>query len=356
MMTLETTASNTQKIGSINALRFLAAMFVLFYHFCFVFYYAKTTQVDIPVLRELFKYGYLGVELFFIISGFVISLSAEGRNAYSFLKSRLGRLYPVFWASAVVTGVFLVFGGSIINQPLSLSKFLANLTMVPQIIPGSYTLLDPSYWTLAVEIKFYFIIFLLLIFKQFKRIELFSILASIFITLGIFFTDIPIIWTSYFIAGILFYKVYKEGLTPWRIFGLCNTLFISIYFALARIPSHNLNFKGTEFNPTTITLYILSFFVMFLLISLNKIKIANNRYINILGVLTYPLYLLHQQVARILFTYGNIKEIPLYISFTVTIILLFVISYIIHRLFERHGRVFIDHKIDRVTPNFIKNL
>jgi peptidoglycan/LPS O-acetylase OafA/YrhL len=146
-MTLETTASNIKKIGSINALRFIAAMFVLFYHFTFVFYYAKTTQIDIPILRELFKYGYLGVELFFIISGFVISLSAESRNAYGFLKSRLGRLYPVFWASAIVTAVFILFGGSIINSPITLNKFLANMTMVPQIIPGGYTLMDPSYCT-----------------------------------------------------------------------------------------------------------------------------------------------------------------------------------------------------------------
>ena len=331
-------------------------MFVLFYHFCFVFYYAKTTQVDLPILRELFKYGYLGVELFFIISGFVISLSASSRNAYGFLKSRLGRLYPVFWASAVVTGLFLLFGGNIINSPLTWGKFLSNMTMVPQIIPGGYTLLDPSYWTLGVEIKFYFIIFLLLIFKQFKRIELFSIIASIFITLGIFFINMPIIWSSYFIAGILFYKVYKEGLTPWRIFGLCNTLFISIYFSLARIPNHNANFADADFNPTTITLYILAFFIIFLLISLNKIKIHNNKYINLLGILTYPLYLLHQQIARILFTYANIKNIPLYVSFTFILILLFGLSYIIHILFERHGRIFIDNKIDKITPKFIKDL
>jgi peptidoglycan/LPS O-acetylase OafA/YrhL len=355
-MTLETTPPNTQKIGSINALRFISAMFVLFYHFTFVFYYAKTTQIDIPILRELFKYGYLGVELFFIISGFVISLSAESRNAYGFLKSRLGRLYPVFWASAIVTGIFLVFGGDIINSPISLEKFLANMTMVPQIIPGGYKLIDPSYWTLAVEIKFYFIIFLLLIFKQFKRIELFSIIASILILFGIIFTNMPIMWTSYFIAGILFYKIYRHGLTPWRIFGLCNTLFISIYFALARIPNHNANFPGTDFNPNTIILYILSFFIIFLLIALDKIKIYNNKYINILGILTFPVYLLHQQIARILFTYGNIKNIPLYISFIFIIIFLFIISYIIHRLFERHGRLFIDRKIDRVTPNFLKNL
>ena len=355
-MTLESSAQNTQKIGSINALRFLAAMFVLFYHFTFVFYYAKTTFVDLPSLRHLFQYGYLGVELFFIISGFVISLSAEHRNAYGFFKSRIGRLYPVFWASAIITSLFLFLGGNLINVSLSVPRFLANLTMVPQIIPGTQTLLDPSYWTLAVEIKFYFVIFLLLIFKQFKRIEFLGICASILITIGIIFFDLPILWTSYFIAGVLFYKVFKEGLTPWRIFGLCNTLFISIYFAIKRIPDHVQNFPGAEFNSTTIAIYILSFYVLFLLISLNKIRIPNNRYINFLGILTYPLYLTHQQVARTLFTYGHIKGISVYITFAGIMVLIFGLSFIIHKLFERHGRVFVDNTLDKITLKFIKNI
>jgi len=355
-MTLETSPQNSQKIGSINTLRFIAAMFVLFYHFTFVFYYAKTTHIDIPFLRDMFQYGYLGVELFFIISGFVICLSAEHRNGYGFLKSRIGRLYPIFWASAIITGIFLVFGGNIINAPLTLDRFLANLTMVPQIVPGNFTLLDPSYWTLAVEIKFYFVVFLLLILKQFKRIELLAILSSVGITLGIVFADMPITWASYFISGIIFYKVYKNGLTNWRIFGLCNTLFISIYFALARIPHQVANFQGTQFSPAVITVYILGFYILFLLISLNTFRIPNNKYINLLGILTYPLYLLHQQIARVWFSYGYLKDIPLLISFVIVIAFIFIMSYIIHRLFERHGRVFIDRTLDRVTPKFIKNL
>ena len=97
------TPSKTSKIGSINTLRFLAAIFVVFYHFAFVFYHSTLSYIDIPVLRYLFQYGYLGVDLFFIISGFVISLSAEDRNAYGFFKSRISRVYTVFWISAIVT-------------------------------------------------------------------------------------------------------------------------------------------------------------------------------------------------------------------------------------------------------------
>jgi flagellar biogenesis protein FliO len=48
--------------------------------------------------------------------------------------------------------------------------------------------------------------------------------------------------------------------------------------------------------------------------------------------------------------------VPLYISFTFIILFIFSISYVIYRLFERHGRLFIDRKIDRITPGFIKNL
>jgi peptidoglycan/LPS O-acetylase OafA/YrhL len=352
-MTLESSSSN-KKIGSVNMLRFIAAMFVLFYHFSFVFYYAKTTFVDMPIFRYLFQYGYLGVELFFIISGFVISMSAENRNAYGFLKSRLGRLYPIFWVSIIITSIFIIFKGDIINSNITWTKFLANLTMIPQVVNQTY--IDPSYWTLVVEMKFYFFILLLLLFKQFKRIEFFSIVTSILITLGILFFDMPIMWPSYFLAGIIFYKIYKEGLNNWRIFGLCNTFFISIYFALARIPNHEANFIGTDFKPSIIVSYILLYYIIFLMISLNRFKIHNNKYINILGLITFPLYLLHQQISRILFTYANIKDVPLYISFPSIIIFILIISFLIHRIFERHGKIFIDKVLDRITPGFIKNL
>ncbi len=353
-MTLEPSETKTHRIGSINTLRFIAAMFVLFYHITFVFYYAKTTHIDMPFFRGLFQYGYLGVELFFIISGFVISMSAENRNAYGFFKSRLGRLYPIFWVSVIITSLFILFGGNIINANITWTRFIANMTMIPQIMSQTY--IDPSYWTLVVEIKFYFFILLLLLFKQFKRIESLSIGVSILITIGIFFFDLPMMWPSYFLAGIIFYKIYKHGLNNWRIFGLCNTFFISIYFALARIPNHEANFIGTDFKPTVIVLYVLLFYIIFLMISLDKFKIHNNKYINILGIITFPLYLLHQQISRILFTYSNINSIPLYTSITFTILFILIISFFIHRIFEKHGKIMIDKVLDKVTPRFIKDL
>ncbi len=354
---------NTPKIGSINTLRFIAAIAVMFYHFAFVFYHSHLKDVNIPLLRNMFQYGYLGVDLFFIISGFVISLSIEGRGPYAFVKSRIGRLYPVFWVSAIITTLFIIFGGHLIDSEMSWYRFLTNMIMVPTLIfdKSKIDFLDGSYWTLAVEMKFYLIILLMLLFKQIKRIETYVIPVS-FITMIIALTGIggisiesDFIWISNFLAGILFYKIYKHGLTNTRIFGLCMTFITSIIYATNRAPYLSEGYK-TYFSPSAITLYILSFYIIFLLISLNKIKINNNKYINTLGLLTYPVYLLHQQISKILFHYANIKEIPLYISFISISLFIIIISYIVHKIFEKRGKILLDNILDKITPQALKRL
>jgi peptidoglycan/LPS O-acetylase OafA/YrhL len=362
-MTLENTpqSNSMPKIGSINTLRFIAAIFVMFYHFTFMFYHRDLTYINIPILRDLFQYGYLGVDLFFIISGFVISMSAESRNAYGFFKSRIGRLYPIFWISLILTSLFLFFAGEIINYQMTWSIFWTNATMIPAVLFGKDTaiLIDGSYWTLALEMKFYFIIFVLLIFRQFKKIEWLTIpLSFIMLISAVFYNikfDSDLIWIPNFLAGIIFYKIYKHGLNNWRIFGLCNTFIASIIFATNRIPDLVAGYK-TIFSPSTITLYILLFYIIFILISLNKFRIPNNKYINILGILTYPIYLLHQQIAKILFTYAGIKNIPLYISFISVTIFIILLSFLIHKIFERRGKIAVDKILDRITPRFLKYL
>ncbi len=352
-MTLESQSSNTKKIGAINTLRFIAAAFVVVYHYAFSFYYKEIPYIDIPVLRQLFQYGYLGVDLFFIISGFVISLSAEGRNAYGFFKSRVGRLYPVFWVCALITTLFLLFGGHLISSYMSWPRFWASMTMLPYFF--NIDPLDGTYWTLTVEMKFYFVIFLSLLFKKFKDIEVMAIILSVLMLIFPIVVDSEIVWIPNFIAGVIFYKVYKEGLTNWRIFALCNTLIASLIFTLRRIPYLSEGY-GVPFNPTTITLYFLSFYIIFLLISLNKFKIPNNTYINTLGLLTYPVYLLHHQIGKILFTYAGIKNIPLYVSFPAMIIFILGLSYLVHKLFERRGKIILDKTLDKITPSNLKRL
>ena len=352
-MTLESSAQNTQKIGSINTLRFIAALFEVLYHYGFSFYYRDIPYVDIPLFRDLFQYGYLGVDLFFIISGFVISLSAEGRSAYGFFKSRIGRLYPVFWVSAIITSLFLIFGGYLVESYLTWPRFLASMTMIPDLFNADP--LDGTYWTLAIEMKFYLVILLLLLFKKFKDIEPLAIILSVIMLFVPLVVDSEITWIPNFIAGVIFYKIYKEGLTNWRIFALCNTLIASLIFTFKRIPYLSEGY-GVTFSPTAIGSYILIFYIVFLLISLNKFKIPNNSYINILGLLTYPVYLLHHQIGKILFTYAGIQKIPLFVSFIFILVFVFGLSYLVHQLFERRGKIILDKTLDKITPSSLKRL
>jgi peptidoglycan/LPS O-acetylase OafA/YrhL len=176
------------------------------------------------------------------------------------------------------------------------------------------------------------------------------LLSTIFYNIKV---DSDLIWVPNFIAGIIFYKIYKNGLNNWRIFALCNTFIASLFFALNRAPYLSEGY-GTIFKPTTIIVYILTSYILFLLISLNKIKINNNKYINILGLLTFPVYLLHQQIGKIMFTYSNIHNIPLYLSFSFVLIFIFILSFLIHKIFERRGRLILEKTIDKITPSSLK--
>src|SRR5204863_431573 len=89
--------------GSLELLRFLAAFAVLAFHFGFRGYAAHNLQdLAFPELAGFSKYGYMGVELFFMISGYVIPWSIRGRSVAEFALARAIRLYPTYWLCAAL--------------------------------------------------------------------------------------------------------------------------------------------------------------------------------------------------------------------------------------------------------------
>ena len=77
-----------------------------------------------PYLASWTTYGQFGVELFFMISGFVIALSLQGKTFRDFVVTRFIRLFPIFW---VCMGVSLVLRTFLVPspQPVSLARVLA---------------------------------------------------------------------------------------------------------------------------------------------------------------------------------------------------------------------------------------
>src|ERR1019366_5159909 len=96
------------RLYEIDLLRITAALAVVLYHYTFSGYAGHLTSIAFPALSHVTRYGYLGVDMFFTISGFVVLLSAWGRRPHEFVISRIVRLYPAYWVAVTITAIVAI--------------------------------------------------------------------------------------------------------------------------------------------------------------------------------------------------------------------------------------------------------
>lgn len=145
------------RFRELDGLRGLAALAVLVGHFTGT--YNSLYQEDPHAFFD-FPHGAFGVQLFFLISGFVILMSASSLpRASDFAISRLSRIYPAYWISILVAAGASAFV-LVSEEKLSLSDTIINFTMAQRWlqIPS----INGVYWTLAIEMQFYILVFILL--------------------------------------------------------------------------------------------------------------------------------------------------------------------------------------------------
>ena len=120
------------RIKELDAYRGLAALSVVLYHYTTI--YAKDFGVESDAY---FSYGWLGVPFFFILSGFVITLTVERcKTGWEFLKKRFLRLYPTYWICMLITLAVIGFTKSQSVHPMfdrPLVDILMNFTMFHQL-------------------------------------------------------------------------------------------------------------------------------------------------------------------------------------------------------------------------------
>lgn len=146
-------------VYGIDLIRFLAALSVVGFHLGYL-----NDVADFKSIWPVTWFGWIGVEVFFVISGFVIANSANGKSPLQFLKGRMLRLYPAVWCCATITLIVTV---AISDESFVglLPSYLRSLALIPK---GPW--IDDVYWTLAVEIGFYSLILGLLYAGMFSRI------------------------------------------------------------------------------------------------------------------------------------------------------------------------------------------
>ena len=328
---------NNTRFYEIDFLRFVAAIAVVLFHYMFRGYAeGGYSPISYAPFDQYAQYGYLGVHLFFMISGFVILLTAMKRDVIQFVISRIVRLYPAFWIAVTLTTLGIVFFASD-GMQVSLSQYLWNLTMMGSFLDIEN--IDPVYWTLQVELKFYFWILLILVLKQIKHIE-FLIFAWLVVALleiyhiGHDFTHFALIpeWAPYFSAGALFYLVQTQGFTFKRVGLLVLAYLLSLYFALEGAEEKS-QLYGMEFSYAIVLSLITLFYIIFTLIILGKTARIHHRWFALLGATTYPLYLIHQKLGQIAYiTFGDsINKYLLLFIMTTSMIFL---AYFLRRYFE----------------------
>ena len=167
---VETDAKPNPKVGRIDLiqlLRGLAALMVAAFHL----QSSAHTLTNYEGAFRLFAHGEAGVDLFFVISGFIIyytSQSRVGLTAVEFGKARFWRIYPAYWG---VLLVYLLIAGAAMLQPgvINFSYEVTPKSLVTSIflLPLPDHIIDVA-WTLAIEILFY-MLFALTFFRFGKK-------------------------------------------------------------------------------------------------------------------------------------------------------------------------------------------
>ncbi|WP_295199678.1 acyltransferase [uncultured Chryseobacterium sp.] len=307
------------RIEVLDGLRGLAILLVFLFHGYYIwdaYYPFGKLYAD----NLLFKYGSLGVQLFFLISGFVILMSVEKTPGFwTFIKNRWLRLFPGMLICSLIiylTGSFFYerpFGIPELKSLLPGITFINN-SILERIFNTDFPVLELSFWSLYVEVKFYVIfgalyfifnrnaaltgIFILYVSAACMQIlivhQVFAESAAMKVYIGSF------IHFGWFVAGALtyIYYTYREKI---YLYLLIISIVCSMLYAY-------------KFHDPVLYVYLIILIMVFLgsLFWAPLGILFKSRFFRFVGFISYPLYLLHENmlIASVIKLHRYIPSIP----------------------------------------------
>jgi peptidoglycan/LPS O-acetylase OafA/YrhL len=317
------------RLETVDALRGLAALSVCWYHVA-----ASGSLETKGWLHASAKFGWLGVDVFFVISGFVIpyALWRAGyglRDFGRYLVKRSARIEPPYFA-AIVLALLLWRLSSLRpgyqGQPFELSPTLLLLHVGYSNAFVGRPWLNPDFWTLAIEFQYYLLMGLLVPFlaSPRSRSRLFA-LGNLF-AVSVLFPSQPgqdpyvLTWLPLFLAGILTFQLWAKIID--RTYFVCG-------LALAMVvASYKLGILSALFGG--LTAVVIAFVHV------------RNRVLNFLGAISYSLYLTHGPVGSRVgnltarFVHGDLQT---GLAAIVVVLVAVTFAYVFHRLVERPSRL-----------------
>ncbi len=273
----------------------------------------------------IFQFGALGVELFFIISGFVILMTIERTPSLgSFVLSRFSRLYPGFLACLALTlAVTVTMRMGSAGWPFTFGAVdvAANLTMAPVWL--SAMPVDPSYWSLAVELAFYAgaaAAFYGLGMRTVEWPALAWLVASMWVGGG---------YAYLFVIGMALYR-HVSRQSWWLTYALLVFAIVTSALLPNRAPA---GVSGWQYG-----LIVLGFTMLTWLATTRPLLVLRAGLLPFLGDVSYPLYLLHQIIGyaalRWLLGFGFGRPT----SIMVAMVAMVALAWVVHRTVEVPGR------------------
>jgi peptidoglycan/LPS O-acetylase OafA/YrhL len=353
-----------KRIDYLDGHRGIAILLVIFFH-AFSRWTELVPYTDTYAQFPLFKFGFLGVQLFFLLSGFVILMTLEKCiNFKDFLYRRWLRLFPAMLICSVVIFFSSDFFFERPNGAPSAKDLIPGLTFIePYILSkliGTVKNIEGAFWSLYVEFKFY-IIAASLYFLIGSR----KLVVSLFI---LFFLDTALTqlnqdsdhiliyylssisnllsfkYFGWFAAGSSFYIFTKDGNKAWFYLGVLMCVFSS--FATA-VTSNSLG--------TLIAILCISIFFSCSLVSRSIQRLLSNKILLFFGYISYPLYLLHENMMISLIIKFN-TLLPPSINFLLPVFAItFIasIAFIVAKYIEKPVKSIISNKIVRPISKII---
>ena len=348
--------SDKRHLASIDSLRGVAALMVIFYHL------ASFAQIPIPPIFSFISTHFgLGVPLFFVLSGFVLSwgysekLKFGSQEVIKFYARRFFRIAPLFYLVLVFwRGV----GWHLWSWPIldNWREFIVNLTFLFGLVPGSHESLVMAGWSIGVEMLFYFVFpVLIIILCDYRLTAIGFLLSCIVSSLGYdalteaklnsyaymnLVTQLP-----FFIAGILTFQLWKKNNFSSKERGI-SLFFIGILMAILAVKSQAIQNLIQKFNFLALdrNIWAIIFSIIIYASCTSRITWLTRGPLLYMGKMSYSMYLLHPIVIITMIKLGIISALINYGIWTgfilgslLSILLICVVSIFTYRYVERPG-------------------
>ena len=341
------TSKNRQRLSELDGLRGIAALAVVVFHY---FYQYDSIYGHSFEISQWTRFGSYGVHLFFMVSGFVIFWTiSKVDHPLDFIWSRFSRLYPVFWAAVFLTSL-VVFTFGLPGREPRLTDLIVNYFMIHEYLGFKHV--DGVYWTLSLELAFYFWMLVLLLLDQTRHIEkwlLGWVVSAALLTYPGLGLELPGIWKKFFLldyielfaAGICFY-ILRQGK------GRPMTYLVLAASSLSLFAEY----------PVGIAFSLLLFYAVFYLAITHRLGFLATKPIVFVGTISYSLYLIHQNIGYVIINGFYANDLPatwaIVTAFTTSFLLAVLLTFKVERpAMQQLRRYYRDHDIRQIAGKLL---